>query len=168
MIASRHLLSALLLVVTGIGGMAQAAWRIDGEVAPVRAVVESTGGSRLAVYSDPDNTVFLEFTTTARGGLTRSSCPTFQVDRRTPQHFYRPGPLCTVTGPSVRYTLARISADNVQSLVLHRLLNGNQVAFRYLALDGTYHEDVFTLSRSKQALLAALGESLTVDPGTDE
>lgn len=153
------------------GFVAGAPWRLapsPGADGAPRAVVDDDSGGQVSVYRYDDGRVYLEFKSTALGGLSRSSCPTFQIDQRLPQHFYRPGEGCVVQQGTARYALAIIEASKAQSLVLYRLLNGNELAFRYRSQGGTYHEDIFSLSRSKQALLGALGESLTVDPGVDE
>ncbi len=120
------------------------------------------------MYRDTAGAVHLEFTTSAPDGLERSSCPTFQVDDRTPLHFYPVGPGCQVDGRRAIYTVASIAGARVESLPLYRLMNGGRVAFRYQTQDGTYHESVFSLRASKQALLGALGRDLTVDPGREE
>lgn len=135
---------------------------------PLHARVDNDDNESLVVHRDSNNGIILEFTTTARHGLGRSSCPTFQIDRRTPQHYFALGERCEVAGPSARYTLATVVTDKVVSLILYRLINGARVAFRYVSQDGTYHQSVFSLSQSKQALMGALGAALTIDPGSTE
>lgn len=161
-------LSFALLLWPALAG---AAWQLQPSTdaaTPTRAVVVSEKASRLEVFRDDNGKVYMEFSSRARGGLERSSCPTFQVDQRLPQHFYRPGAGCSVSQATARYELTEISGNQVTSLVLYRLLNGSRIAFRYRDLGGTYHQDTFSLSRSKQALLGALGKSLVIEPGTDE
>ena len=51
----------------------------------------------------------------------------------------------------------------IRSLVVHRLLNGNAVTFRYTESNGQYRQAEFSLSRSKQAMRKLLGYPLKVE-----
>jgi hypothetical protein len=133
-----------------------------------RALVDNDKGATLTVFRNEKGAVFIEFTTVAPDGLARSSCPTFQIDTRTPVHFYALGADCTVSGKAVRYSVAQITDARVESLALHRLLNGNRLEFRYLTQGGNYQQSVFSLRQSKQAMLGALGETLKIAPGDSE
>ncbi len=164
----RALFAAATLAGLLPAALTAAPWRLaDGDAGPPRAVVDNDRGALLAVYREGDR-VYLDFSSSAVGGLTRSSCPTFQVDQRTPLHFYALGADCEITGGNARYALTDIVAERTESLVLYRLINGNRITFRYQSLDGRYYESVFSLSQSKQALLGALGRSLSVEAGADE
>ena len=123
-----------------------APWRLEKSPQasdPLRARVNNDHNESLVVHRDSNNGVILEFTTTARHGLGRSSCPTFQIDRRTPQHYFALGEQCEVAGATARYTVTTVVTGKVVSLVLYRLINGTRVAFRYISQDGTYHQSVF-------------------------
>ena len=64
--------------------------------------------------------------------------------------------------------LGDIVDDLIISLPLHRLMNGNQVAFRFVTSTGEYREAVFSLSGSKQVLTRALGSSVRVEPTLED
>lgn len=147
-----------------------AAWQLEDESQSggvAQARVDNEDDESLQVHRAGDRVV-LEFTANVPQGLIRSSCPTFQIDNRSPQHFFTSGADCQVDGATARYDVSVLVNDRTVSLVLYRLINGSRVYFRYLTPDGSYHQSVFSLSQSKQALLGALGGTIEVDPGVAE
>jgi hypothetical protein len=78
-------------------------------------------------------------------------------------HHFVPGPNCTVASKNVTFSLGEIVDRGIRSLVVHRLLNGNAVTFRYTVSNGQYRQARFSLSRSKQAMRKLLGYTLNVE-----
>ena len=131
----------------------------------VHAVQVNEAGGEIKVFRDARSQVFLEFKITPGfSGLSRSSCPTFQIDRLIPMHYFNVDRSCQVEAHRAVYDLGQIEDNTLTSLVVHRLMNGGKVAFRYLTQDGTYHELSFALSQSKEALTSALGIDTRIAP----
>lgn len=153
-----------------LGSAAAAQWtfhRVNAEANPdyAQAVQVNEAGGEIKVFRDAEAQVFLEFKITPGfSGLSRSSCPTFQIDRHIPMHYFNVEKSCHVEAARVVYDLGQIRDNVLTSLVVHRLMNGVKVAFRYLTQDGTYHESRFALSRSKEALTSALGVDTQITP----
>jgi hypothetical protein len=130
-----------------------------------QAVQINDAGNEIKVFRDADAQVFLEFKISPGfSGLSRSSCPTFQIDRRVPMHYFDVDQSCYIEPDRAVYDLGQIRNNTLTSLVVHRLMNGGKVAFRYLTQDGTYHESRFALSQSKQTLTSVLGEDTRITP----
>lgn len=159
-----HWLSIVLILLTSVMPAAYAAWQTT--IAGDRAVASINGehGRRLELFVDARDTIFLRFTL-GQGFETfaATSCPTFQIDERKPMHHFSPGPNCTVSSKDVTFSLGEIVDRGIRSLVVHRLLNGNAVTFRYSVSSGQYREAKFSLSRSKQATRKLLGYGLKVE-----
>lgn len=153
-----------------VGSAAAAQWTLhkvnaDASVDYAHAVQVNDAGSELKVFRDARSHVFLEFKITPGfSGLSRSSCPTFQIDRLIPMHYFSVDHSCHIEAARVVYDLGQIRNNALTSLVVHRLMNGVKVAFRYLTQDGTYHESRFALSRSKEVLTTALGVDTQITP----
>lgn len=124
-------------------------------------------GDLSEVYRNDSEQVFLRVTL-APGFIkfSPSNCPTLQIDRRVPVHHYEAGPVCVLSTDSVNILIATIENNLAVSLPLHRLMNGSQLAVRFVTASGEYRESAFTLRNSKQALQAALGDEIRVDPNT--
>ena len=127
------------------------------------AFVANEGGDELVISRSADDEVRLSIRIKSGfHSLSRSSCPTFQIDRRIPIHFFEIGNGCNAGIVEVTYDLGRVRSRRITSLILHRLMSGNNVAFRYTTQDGTYHEARFPLTRSKHALRNAIGRDTLV------
>jgi hypothetical protein len=141
---------------------ATAQWRIDGGAEP-RALSTDAAGNEVSVYRDHAGQVYLEFR--PQGGfsrLARNSCPTFQIDRRTPLNHPALGAGCLIEDNRAIYTLATLSDRTLVSRPVYDLMNGNRVAFRYLTENGAYREHVFSLERSADAIRGALRRDLRI------
>jgi hypothetical protein len=79
-------------------------------------------------------------------------------------HFFEIDRSCRIEVDRAIYALGEIRNKALTSLVVHRMMNGHTVAFRYVTQDGAYHESNFALIRSKQALRNALGLDTRVSP----
>ena len=167
----RRLFSLAVCMLTGFACLnAVAAWQSQPAVdsTPDRAVSENGEGEQLSIYRGPGAELVLELKTRLVHGLYDGSCPTFQIDTRTPQHHYLAGAGCRIDGAFARYIISDQSRGTIESLVVYRLMNGNQVTFRYQSKNGNYHQSRFSLSRSKQAMRNALGNDFDAQPGQDE
>ena len=169
-VAARQIVPALLCCLTllAIAPALDAAWGTRPADARSRnvyplAFVANEGGDELVVSRNADNEVRLSIRIKSGfRSLSRSSCPTFQIDRRIPMHFFEIGNGCNIGMVEATYNLGRVQSRRITSLILHRLMNGSNVAFRYTTQDGTYHEARFPLTRSKRALRNAIGRDTRV------
>lgn len=169
-----HLPSRFLVAITTLCSVASAPvaapWTLRdsnaiAEVGYAHAIQVDNAGGEIRVFRDDRARVFLEFKISPGfDGFSRSSCPTFQIDRRMPMHFFDIDRSCRVDVDRAIYALGQIRNKVLTSLVLHRLMNGGTVAFRYLTQNGTYRESSFALLQSKQALRNALGVDTHISP----
>lgn len=130
---------------------------------PASAAIRNTSGDALRIYRDARNLVRLRFLLRA-GFDNLAACPTFQVGGKPAEHKSYDGSACTAGGRWVEFTLGRIEGGALRSLVLHRLLNGDNVAFRYALKEHGYGETAFDLTGSKQAVTRVLGPAVTITP----
>ncbi len=148
---------------------ANAAWQTTTAGERAVAAVNGEHGQRLELFVDATDTIFLRLTLgPGFETFAATSCPTFQIDERTPMHHFDPGPDCTMADKDVTFSLGEIVDRGIHSLIVHRLLNGNAVTFRYTVSNGQYREAKFSLSRSKQATRKLLGYSLNVEADQPE
>lgn len=143
---------------------AYAAWQTTVTGDRAVASIDGEHGQRLELFVDAQDAIYLRLTL-GQGFETfaAASCPTFQIDERQPMHHFDPGPDCTIASKSATFSLGEIVDRGIRSLVVHRLLNGNAVTFRYTVSNGQYREAKFSLSRSKQAMRKLLGYALKVE-----
>ncbi len=127
-----------------------------------RAIARDNHGAVIALYRHGD-TVLLEFRVKPGfSGLASTHCPTFQVDTRTPLFHAAVGKRCTVAPDGAVMTLAQVVGQRLESALVDGLLNGEQVAFRYVATDDTYRETRFSLKRSATAIRSAIGRRVRI------
>ena len=126
-------------------------------------------GDLSEVFLDSDDKVSLRVTL-APGFIqfAADNCPTVQVDDRTPVHHQAAGDNCVVYPQFVSLNLGDIVDDLIVSLPLHRLMNGSQLAVRFVTASGEYRQALFSLRNSKQAIQAALGADVEVKPNLDD
>lgn len=157
----------LYLILVVAWQPAGAAWRAAdaADAAHERLIYETNDtGQRVEIAVDGNDTVVLRlllgdgFET-----FVKSNCPTFQIDAREPMHHFDIGPACVVGDKSAAFMLGQITDRKMKSLILHRLMNGNTVSFRYIVNGGQYRETRFSLRNSKQAFRPALGYAPKVD-----
>lgn len=152
----------LLVAVTALPGTAAADWQLAGGATP-RASVADDAGNQLALYRDQAGQIYLEFQPhDGFSRLARTTCPTFQIDRRTPLHHAPLGAGCHIEDNRAIYALAVLEQRTVVSRALYDLMNGSRIAFRYVTADGAYREHVFSLARSADAIRGALGRDLRI------
>ena len=162
-VKNRWLLILLILSSTALQP-AHAAWQTAVTGEHTSASISNEQGQHLELFVDDGDAIFARITL-GQGfeAFAASSCPTFQIDERKPMHHFNPGPECTVASKSVTFALGKIVDKGIRSLVVHRLLNGNAVTFRYTVGNGQYRQAKFSLSRSKQAMRKLLGYQLKVE-----
>lgn len=126
-------------------------------------------GDLSEVYLNSDDKVSLRVTL-APGFIqfAADNCPTIQVDDRTPVHHQVAGENCVVYPQVVSLNIGDVVDDSVVSLPLHRIMNGGQLAVRFVTASGEYRQALFSLRNSKQAIQAALGAGVEVKPNLDD
>ena len=121
------------------------------------------------VFRDSDDKIHLRITLAAGFiQFAASNCPTIQIDQRTPVHHSPVGENCVVGPQEVTISLGDIVDKLIISLPLHRLMNGSQLAARFVTASGEYREAKFSLRNSKQAIQAAVGADTEVKPKLDD
>ena len=123
----------------------------------------STGGDELTLFRDPAGGVHLRFTSAAAFGiLSPKSCPTFQIDQRQPAHHYTLETTCHVEQQHALIDVGQVHNHALESLAVDQMMNGGQLAFRFLTAAGAYREALFPLTHSATAIKRALGTSVRV------
>lgn len=128
------------------------------------AIVENDSGHSLRLYNDDAQNVRGLFT--IRGGfdtMDPGGCPTYRVDKREPKRVTFEDQRCHILPKQAEFTLGKSGYGRNNQL--HRIMNGNDIVFRYRLGNGLYRETVFTLRGSKYALTAAVG---ITEEGFDE
>lgn len=163
-IVKNRCLLILLILLSAALPPAHAAWDTDATGERTVAAITNEHGQRLEVFVDERNVIALRITL-GQGfeAFAAATCPTFQIDDRIPMHHFVPGPECVVAGKTATFPLGEIVDQGIRSLIVHRLLNGNAVTFRYTVSNGQYRQAKFSLSRSKQAVRKLLGYPLKVE-----
>jgi hypothetical protein len=158
--ASKNLLAAWLLFIT-FGSPALAAWSVHEPSvigASTVAYAENSTGQRIEVFVEENGTVVLRLQLgSGFETFSRANCPTFQIDTRKPMHHYEVGNGCYISAKLTRIELGAIADGEIESLVLHRFMNGSDVTFRFTVENGQYRQAQFSLSSSKQSLKRAIG-----------
>lgn len=149
---------------------ARAAWQIvnvadGGSHERIRAArIENPDGYSLEVYRDRDGTVRSRFS--LRNGfaeLAPHMCPTFQIDSREPVNESIGDKACRTGERWAEFVLGYVKGGSVTSLVLHRLMNGETVTYRFALARGGYRQTSFSLKGSNHAIVEALG-GLRIEP----
>lgn len=160
----RPALFVLSLVPCAVFG----AWQTANEAATDAgqgAFVVNDAAQRLELDVDAHGTVRLRFRLNdGFETFSPSNCPTFQIDEREPMHHFNVGERCLLEPKHATFALGQIADRKMDSLILHRVLNGNAITFRYTVTGGQYRAARFTLSGSKRALRGTLGFNLQVSP----
>jgi len=156
-------LAAALLLAGGvlITGSAHAQWRVAQETPSGTqnrinvAIVENDSGHSLRLYNDETQIVRGIFA--IRGGfdtLDPGVCPTYRVDEREPRRVVFEDQRCRILLKHVEFTLGKTGFGRNRQL--QRIMNGDNIVFRYRLGRGNYRETVFTLTGSKYALTLAV------------
>jgi hypothetical protein len=141
-----------------------AEWKLEraGDIA--KASVSGDRGGLVAVYRDERDRIVLDLRVKQGfSGLAREHCPTLQIDERKPLFHTTIGDDCSVEADRALISLATVTGNELVSAPVYGLLNGQVLAVRYVGEDGTYHEAMFSLKRSAEAIRSAIGRELRVD-----
>ena len=166
----------VVVFTTGIlAGFSVFGWEVKPR-APEDRVVDfpiayesNARGDRAEVNRNEDDEIKLKVLLAA-GFIQYSpnSCPTLQIDSRTPVHHNEIGKDCAVETHTVSISLGDIIDNQIISLPLHRLMNGSQLAVRFVTSSGEYRESKFSLRNSKQAITASIGTDVEVTPSIEQ
>lgn len=165
-IANGTLIAALLLPIMLVSE-AFAAWSVFEPSVPGASTIahtENAAGQRIEVFVEENGAVVLRLELgSGFETFSRANCPTFQIDTRTPVHHYPVGDGCYMSEKLTRIELGSITEGEIDSLVLHRFMNGNNVTFRYTIENGQYRQAEFSLRSSKQSLKRAIGADTRIN-----
>jgi len=162
----------MLLAVTTVALPVYALWSVEeqsdeviGANLPV-AVAKGDNGHRLDIYRDTDGAVIGRFYIPGKlSNFSGEHCPTFQVDSKKPVRQSIDEKPCIHELQQVEFTLGYVDDENqLVSIIIHRITNGDTLYFRYQLDDGGYQEASFSLSGSKQAINKAIGPEVAVSP----
>lgn len=170
---ARMLLTALLLTAPGLAGAQdgtggwQTVFRSPTDDAAARdtAVVVNETGDSVTIYraeGDVVRGIFKPGNELAQ--LEEGSCPTIRIDRLPPHALIHLGGPCELSNPEVHFTLGVIENGRLQSTVLWQLMNGSGFRIWYHVKDRGYREAEFSLKRSMNALVGAIGPEVEVRP----
>ncbi len=155
-----------LLVLTLPFAAASTLWNVrpavDAKANPW-AVVGSAGGDELALFRDKNNLVHLRFSIAGNfNRLAPKHCPTFQFDTSPPLYHLAIDQSCHIDNKHALIDLGTVRNRVLVSAAVDQLMNGTQIAFRYVSADGGYHETDFPLNGSSPAIRRALGRDVRV------
>ncbi len=129
------------------------------------AYTENKGGYSLEIYRDSVGAVRARFTLNSKLNLlSKEICPTYQVDLTLVKNTSFNEAPCITSYNWSEYILGYINNENITSLSLDALLNGNLVIFRYVLDNGNYKETSFSLAGSKRAALNVIGKNIIINP----
>lgn len=171
---NRSLLSIRIpLIALGIAifipAAAAAGWNIlirndqDAETNIKIASSRNSDGYGLEIYRDPANAIRSRFI--LAGGLLQFAeniCPTYQIDRGTPNNLSIDDTPCQLDQTSAEYILGYVENGNIASSNLLALMNGIAISYRFRLVNGDYRETKFSLQGSKRAMTDAFGEDIHV------
>jgi hypothetical protein len=155
-------LLVLALSATAAGG----AWKV--RTSPTAkgnpwAVVSNAAGDELALYSDKNNQVHLQFKLAGTfAALTPGHCPTFQIDAQQTLYHLALDQGCHVDHKRVLIDVGVVRKRVLVSAAVEQLMNGTQLELRYVTADGAYHAADFPLQGSSLAINRALGRGVRV------
>ena len=129
------------------------------------AYTENRSGHSLEIYKDSVGAVRTRFTLNSKLNLFLDGiCPTYQVDLTLVKNTSFNEAPCISNLNWSEFILGYITNNNISSLSLDALLNGNIVKFRYALDNGNYKETSFSLSGSKRAALKVIGNNIVINP----
>ena len=157
------------LILLSLSAQIQAQWNVmshtdtDSGLQTLVATIENEDGFKLEIYRDANDVIRSRFNIrNSYDLLAIKHCPTFQVDERELSNRSINDAPCLSQPRWSEYVIGYISDDNVLSLPLHNLMNGNVIYYRFLLRNGNYDETSFSLSGSKGVLYTSLGKDLVV------
>jgi hypothetical protein len=124
---------------------------------PIALTSQTSANAEVSLAADDTIWLSIILARDAGNGFT-AACPTVQVDRRLPLLFPPVGHGCVVTPHKAAVRIGQRTDRDVRSPMVYNLVNGTVLAVRYQSREERYIELTFPLSRSKQAVKAALGD----------
>ena len=129
------------------------------------AYTENKSGHSLEIYKDSVGAIRTRFTLNSKLNLfSNEICPTYQVDLTLVKNTSFNDAPCISNLNWSEFVLGYITNNNITSLSLDALLNGNTVKFRYALDNGNYKETSFSLAGSKRATLKVIGNNIIINP----
>ena len=129
------------------------------------AYTENRSGHSLEIYRDSVGAVRTRFTLNSKLNLFLNGiCPTYQVDLTLVRNTSFNDAPCISNLNWSEFVLGYITNNNINSLSLDALLNGNIIKFRYVLDNGNYKETNFSLVGSKRATLKVIGKKTIINP----
>ena len=167
-----HSILGILLLLTPILVMAE--WRVithtdtDTNIETRVAYEENESGYTLEIYKDAVGAVRSRFALVSRlSQLADHNCPTFQIDERRPKNRSINEAPCIPDKHWAEFILGYIEDNEITSSPLNALMNGKQITYRFILMNGGYKETTFSLIGSKKAMITVLGDRLRINPAPD-
>lgn len=133
-----------------------------GEQTMTAHTLNDTGYS-LEIYKDSASTIRARFSL-AQGliKLRKDSCPTYQIDKNIPDNQSINGTPCTVSDTQAEFILGYIKDNQVISMLLLSVMNGNAIIFRFQLENGDYRETTVSLAGSKRSMTSVIGANIII------
>ena len=161
----------ILLFIFCVPSLAIAEWHIishanlNSDEKTQVAYTENKSGHSLEIYKDSVGAIRTRFTLNSKLNLfSNGICPTYQVDLTLVKNTSFNDAPCISNLNWSEFILGYITNNNITSLSLDALLNGNIVKFRYALDNGNYKETSFSLAGSKKATLKVIGNNIIINP----
>lgn len=136
---------------------------IDNNLQTTIAHTENSEGYSLEIYRDGNGAVRSRFSMNNNiNRLDGETCPTYQVDKRPIQNRSINDAPCIASEKWSEFVLGYIIEKKVTSTLLHNIMNGNRITYRFAIEPYGYTETTFSLIGSKRALTEALGSDVAV------
>ncbi len=168
---SSYLRLNILLFIFCAPSLAIAEWHIishanlNSDEKTQVAYTENKSGHSLEIYKDSVGAVRVRFTLNSKLNLfSNGICPTYQVDLTLVKNTSFNDAPCISNLNWSEFILGYITNNNITSLSLDALLNGNIIKFRYALDNGNYKETSFSLAGSKKATLKVIGNNIIINP----
>ena len=168
---SSYLRINILLFIFCAPSLAIAEWHIishanlNSDEKTQVAYTENKSGHSLEIYKDSVGAIRTRFTLNSKLNLfSNGICPTYQVDLTLVKNTSFNDAPCISNLNWSEFVLGYITNNNITSLSLDALLNGNIVKFRYALDNGNYKETSFSLAGSKRATLKVIGNNIIINP----
>ena len=168
---SSYLCVKILLFIFCAPSLAIAEWHIishanlNSDEKTQVAYTENRSGHSLEIYRDSVGAVRTRFTLNSKLNLFLNGiCPTYQVDLTLVKNTSFNEAPCISNLNWSEFVLGYITNNNISSLSLDALLNGNIIKFRYALDNGNYKETSFSLAGSKRATLKVIGNNIIINP----
>ena len=127
------------------------------------AYTENNDGYSLEIYRDASNAIRSRFGMNHNlHRIAEKSCPTYQVDQRPPENRSVNDATCILHRQWAEFVLGYIEGNQVTSTLLHNMMNGNSITYRFILENGGYGETKFSLSGSKHTVTDVLGSNITI------